>query len=243
MIILPISDLHGKLPNIDKEFDLMLICGDVCPAYCHGKMFQKDWLFNEFSDWINGLPFKDEYSKVIMVFGNHDFYGEIMDNDEYDLFDEKTDFRVEILQHESAIFQNKEGMVSLFGTSYCKIFGGWAYMIDNKSLNEKFSEIPENLDILISHDSPTTNKLGAILEGMWYNEDTGNEILSKHIERANPKLFFSGHFHSGNHNFEKIGDTWMANVSIVNENYEFANKLLYVDYNPVEQTVVNFEYV
>lgn len=243
MIILAISDLHGILPHIDKEFDLMLICGDVCPTYCHGKLFQKDWLFNEFAEWIKGLPFKDEYSKVIMVFGNHDFYGEVMDNDDYDLFDEKTDFRTEILQHEQTTFQNKEGFVSIFGTPYCKIFGRWAYMIDDKSLDEKFSEILENLDILISHDSPTINKLGAILDARWYKETTGNQILAKHIERAKPKLFFSGHFHSGNHNFEKVGETWMANVSIVDEDYKFVNKLLYVNYDLINKQIIDFLYI
>lgn len=243
MTILPISDLHGILPHIDKEFDLMLICGDVCPTYCHGKLFQKDWLFNEFAEWIKGLPFMDEYSKVIMVFGNHDFYGEVMDNDDYDLFDEKTDFRVEILQHEQTTFQNKEGFVSIFGTPYCKIFGRWAYMVNDDFLNEKFSEIPYDLDILISHDSPTINNLGSIFDWRWYNETTGNNVLATHIKRANPKLFFSGHFHTGNHNFEKVDNTWMANVAIVDEDYEFTHKILYVDYNINKKEITGFEYV
>ena len=34
------SDLHGYLPEITKEFDLLLICGDVCPAHDHYYAFQ-----------------------------------------------------------------------------------------------------------------------------------------------------------------------------------------------------------
>lgn len=40
----------------------------------------------------------------------------------------------------------------VFETLYCKIFGNWAFMCENKTLKEKFSEIPEELDILMNHD-------------------------------------------------------------------------------------------
>ena len=243
MTILPISDLHGTLPKVEREFDLMLICGDICPFMKGGTKFQKEWIFNEFVNWINNLPYKDEYSKVLMVFGNHDFYGEMMEESDLSDLTLKSGNRLIVLQNNSYLFSNNEGAVNVFGTPYCSIFGTWAYMIDDKTLDEKFSKIPYDLDILISHDSPTINKLGAILDWRRYNETTGNKVLTKHIERTKPKLFFSGHFHTGNHNFEKVGDTWMANVSILDEDYEFVNKLLCVDYDVKEKTVTNFEYI
>ena len=59
-----------------------------------------------------------------------------------------------------------------------------------------------------------------------------------------PKMFFSGHFHSGNHKVEKIEDIWMANVSIVNERYNPVNPILCVDYDPeIELNANNFTYL
>ena len=36
----------------------------------------------------------------------------------------------------------------VFETLYCKIFGNWAFMCENKTLKE----IPEELNILMNHD-------------------------------------------------------------------------------------------
>ena len=243
MIILPISDLHGILPRIERKFDLMLICGDVCPLMKQGTRFQKDWIFHEFLDWINSLPYKDEYSKVVMVFGNHDFYGETMPYSDMSDLMGMSNTRLVILQNQQYLFACNEGFAHIFGTPYCKIFGKWAYMVNDDILNEKFTEIPYDLDILISHDSPTINNLGSILDWRWYNETTGNNVLARHVKRAKPKLLFSGHFHTGNHNFEKVDETWMANVAIVDEDYEFTHKILYVDYDANKKEVISFEYV
>jgi Icc-related predicted phosphoesterase len=46
------SDLHGNLPVIVEDFDLMLICGDIVPVHDHYYSFQKEWVENEFIEWI-----------------------------------------------------------------------------------------------------------------------------------------------------------------------------------------------
>ena len=77
-------------------------------------------------------------------------------------------------------------------------------MVSNDKLEEKYSEIPEGTDILISHDSPTINNLGLIQEGWNEGVDAGNIVLDKYIRERKPRYFFSGHIHSGNHNFEDV---------------------------------------
>jgi Icc-related predicted phosphoesterase len=129
--------------------------------------------------------------------------------------------------------------LTIFGTPYCSIFGNWAFMINDDALDKKFSQIPEGVDILVSHDSPNIGKIGAILEGVWKNDTTGNKILAKHIERVHPKLFVSGHFHSGNHDVQKIGNTYAANVSYINEDYYPTYPILKISYN--EETRNFFE--
>lgn len=235
MNIIASSDFHGCLPEIEKPFDLFLIAGDVCPAHSHYYAFQKEWLMTEFVEWVKSLPLKNPWSSVVLVPGNHDYALERMSHAEFMEMEHACNGRLKILRHDECEFDYpvSDGLDSLkiFGTPYCSIFGNWAFMVSDETLEKKFSQIPEGIDILVSHDSPNVGKLGAILEGPWKSDTTGNKILPKHIERVHPKVFVSGHFHSGNHEVQKLGDTFAANVSYVNEDYEPAYPVLEIPYN------------
>ena len=76
MTIIATSDLHGTLPKIKTEFDLLLICGDICSVWNHSRHYQEEWLNNDFADWIKSLPYKNTLSRVVCIAGNHDFYFE-----------------------------------------------------------------------------------------------------------------------------------------------------------------------
>ncbi len=237
MKVLVTSDTHGYLPEIIEPLDLLLICGDVCPAHDHYFSYQKSWFMTKFVDWVNSLPFADEWSRVVLTWGNHDYVGErLMDTDIEDISN-LTNGRLIILKNETYHFvykdeDGKQQTLTIFGTPYCKIFGNWAFMVSDTKLHEKYSKIPEGVDILISHDSPTINRLGMIQEGWNAGVDAGNLILDQYIRSRKPKYFFSGHIHSGNHVFElvNVNETdpvdkedevfvKMANVSYINERY------------------------
>ena len=241
------SDLHGYLPEIKEPFDLGLVCGDVCPAHDHYFKYQKEWFETVFVAWVNQLPYKNQCSKIVLVWGNHDFVGERLTKADIEALRLKTGGRLVILKNSKYEFEYVEGedetnikTVKIFGTPYCKIFGSWAFMVSNDKLEEKYSEIPEGTDILISHDSPTINNLGLIQEGWNEGVDAGNIVLDKYIRERKPRYFFSGHIHRGNHNFEGVnvnegvGDeeiiVKMANVSYVNERYNPVNDILWFDY-------------
>lgn len=236
MNIIASSDFHGQLPYITEKFDLFLVPGDVCPTHDHFYSFQKEWLMTTFAEWVKTLPFANPWSKVILTPGNHDFGLERMTRAELTELEMKCEGRLKILRHDMYEFEFpvSDGLDSLtiFGTPYCSIFDNWAFMINDESLDKKFSQIPEGVDILMSHDSPNIGKLGAILEGPWKNDNTGNAVLAKHIERIHPKLFVSGHFHSGNHELQTIFDgVKAANVSYVDEDYYPAYQPLVVEYD------------
>lgn len=248
MKIIATSDLHGYLPNIKEEFDLLLICGDVCPATNHSLAYQHLWCTEIFIKWLNELPYRDGSSHVVMVWGNHDFIGESeLFHMNKDIFD-KTNGRVWVLNHEGARFTFSDDgknaySVQIFGTPYCAQFFNWAFMKDNKFLKKAFSEIPEGYDILITHDSPSMWLFGEIKEGKYKSKDTGNKLLGPHILRAKPKMYFSGHFHSGEHEFAERDGIWGANVSFVNESYRPVNPLLKIEFDLKTKSVINHEYI
>lgn len=244
--ILATSDLHGNLPNIVEPFDLLILAGDICPATNHNIDFQHDWATSVFVDWLNNLPYKDANSKVVMIWGNHDFWAEADEFSSYGIED-LTKHKVKVLQNTAYEFEYpvSDGLdnLKIFGTPYCSVFYNWAFMIPDDKLEEKFSEIPENTDILISHDSPNIYKLGAIQEGPYKSDTTGNKVLPKHLERVKPMMYFCGHFHSGNHDFEERNGTWMANVSYVNERYKPVNPILSIDYDEENRKIIGHEYL
>lgn len=225
MTIKVFSDCHGYLPNISSEFDLLLIAGDITPAKWGfgSKKVQWDWLINEFKDWFTSLPFKTSASKVFLIPGNHDKVFENITEAERLELKLILGSHFELLIHEEKTFEYLENddlkQLRIFGTPYCKMFGSWSFMKYNSFLEKAFSEIPENLDILITHDPPTLNDMGKITQGRQTGKEAGNEILSKYILEKKPKYVFSGHIHSGNHNFEEVNGIKMANVAHVDETY------------------------
>lgn len=235
MKIIASSDFHGMLPNVNDSFDLFLIAGDICPVECHELSFQDEWLHNEFIEWVNKLPFKNEFSKVVMTWGNHDFYGDNCTKQDIEGIERMCNYRLKILSNESYDFEFpvSDGVDSLkiFGSPYCSRFYNWAFMEKYDILEKLYSEAKEGTDIMLFHDSPNRYGLGDITQGIWKKSGTGNEILFDHIERVKPKLFVSGHFHSGNHSIQDINGTKMANVSYVNEDYQPYWGILQIEYD------------
>ena len=233
--ILASSDFHGFLPEISEPFDLFLICGDICPVECHGNKFQDDWIHNDFVSWINSLPFKNPWSKIVMTPGNHDFIFTKYSKEDCEGIERMCNNKLVILIHESYDFEFpvSDGIDSLkiFASPYCSIFGRWAFMKDDETLDKLFHEIPEDTDILVCHDSPNVHGLGDITQGNWKQSGTGDKMLYSQIKRVNPKLFVCGHFHSGNHELIEDEGIIMSNVSYINEDYEPYWPILELNYD------------
>jgi Icc-related predicted phosphoesterase len=219
MKICALSDLHGTLLPVEDYFEpceLVCICGDIVPLniQTNNKKTMK-WLVNKFKPWCESLP----CDKVIFIAGNHDFGFSNLDF-MYTLFPK--DKKVTYLFHENYIYTSKSGKeYSIFGTPYCKLFGNWAYMESDSVLDNLFKDIPENLDILLTHDQPYG--WGDILldDVIWNTGDhIGNKPLTKAVMQKQPKYMFTAHLHSTTHECVEIGTTKRYNVSIKNEKYD-----------------------
>lgn len=219
MKVVAMSDLHGTLLPVEdiEPCELVCISGDIVPLNVQANSRKtKSWLRNKFKPWCESLP----CDKVVFIAGNHDFYLQDLDF-MYSVFPK--DGKVTYLFHEGYTYTSKDGKeYSIFGTPYCKIFGNWAFMDTNERLIELYEDIPENLDILLTHDQPYG--WGDILEQLitpWADSShIGNQPLAQAILKKQPKYLFCGHLHSTTHNCVEIGKTKRYNVSIKDERYD-----------------------
>ena len=208
MIITAISDMHGNLVDIPK-CDVLCICGDIVGLNDQRSMdASKHWFENRFVNWINKLP----CDKVLVIPGNHDFYIEecytnsngLNDTLLFDI-ETKTNNKLKFLIDISFIYEG----LKFYGTPWINRIRSrsyWAFEPDqyyDNLLETKFSKIPIDTDILISHDNP-------------YN----NETLSKYS--MNAKYHFYGHWHEGVTSEKRN----RYNCSLLNDSY-------YLKYKPV----------
>lgn len=231
--IIAFSDPHSKLPVITEPFDLMLIGGDICPAYNHYYNFQREWLSTVFVKWVLNLPFANKDSKVIFIAGNHDYYLYNEPNpNKGDYSSIYTDIlkpcggRLVYLEDDEYIFskENEDGTIEtlkIYGTPWCKIFGNWAFMRNDEKLAQYYDNIPEDLDILLTHDAPDIQGCGKITLGPFVGENAGNKVLARVIKKKEPKYCFFGHIHSASHTLTKVyrKNTYIRGISILDEDY------------------------
>lgn len=219
MKICAISDQHGYLPNISK-CDIFIIGGDICPVNNHKIKFQREWLLREFNPWIKNIDAKYKF----IVFGNHDFIGQEQPDIKYSL-------NCVVLYHEVIEIEG----IKIWGSPWTRKFFDWAFNMSAKDLYKLHKNIPK-CDIIVTHGPPygfgdivnrSIKKDGIVIKR--WQTNAGSPGLIRNILQNEPKLVIGGHLHSGN-GVRKLGNTTIANVSIVNEAYKLC-------YNPFEYEI------
>ena len=118
------SDFHGLLTFEIEPCDLLLIAGDLLPAY-HDKFLstnlQIDWIENEFKPWLKSQPVKE----TVFCAGNHDWLGEI-DNSYF----RKIGKKVHYLEDEEITIQG----IRIYGTPQTIEFNDWAFGKSEESI-------------------------------------------------------------------------------------------------------------
>lgn len=222
--ICALSDMHGQLVNIEP-CDLVLICGDsVSLKMQRYDESTEEWYRGVFKNWAENLPCE----KVLWIAGNHDYMEGKADR--YREMFTKVD-KVTYLEDDGYIYQKGDESLKIWGTPWCKKFGTWHFMAKPEILKEKFSLIPEGLDILITHDAP----LGCsdvLLDKScfwWTPNHIGNPELAEAIKEKKPRYHFSGHLHSCLKEVIEWEGVKHANVSILGEDYVIDSEPLYLD--------------
>lgn len=206
MRIVATADLHGNLPDI-PECDLLLIGGDVCPVENHDESYQSLWLVAEFRPWLLRQPARH----AVWIAGNHDFVCQM------------EGFEVEPEKFGATYLQDSlleiEGL-RIWGTPWVRTIPRWAFHLTDAEAGERFRQIPESADIVLSH-----GPVAGIFDDV-QGESTGSSALASQLQRVSPALFVSGHIHECGGMVRQIGDTTFVNASRMDG-----------DFNPVHSPI------
>lgn len=207
MKIAAFSDCHWLYKDIKKfpKADILIFAGDWCGS---------GFYMNETTDFIEWFK-KLKYRNKVVVPGNHDRFCEWNMSLCKDLF---KDAGINLLIDEQI---NIEG-VSIYGTPWCPFFNHWAFMKPDEDLKDIFKQIPNNLDVLVTHTPPM---------GICDPTNYGSESLRKQLPNINPKIHIFGHNHGG-YGYQETINTKFYNVSVcsdADEKHDYDYKLI----NPI----------
>jgi Icc-related predicted phosphoesterase len=211
--IVALSDTH-KQESLVKvpECDILIHAGDNdCESL-------KDLI--KFANWFKSQKAKHH----VYVPGNHDFYTQ---NDYNTAKLYLQEHNIHFLVDKAVTLEN----LKIYGSPWCKRFYDWAWMLGHEEIKEKWDLIPNDVDILVTHNPPYK-----ILDQERRGAFCGCEHLLKRVKEIKPKIHIFGHIHEGygikpqvwgNYciDLSLIKDkTFFVNASQTNEYYDLINK-------------------
>ena len=228
MRILALSDTHGQLGGISlAEVDVAFFAGDVAPLKGRGPWHVYDqvkWMNGPFAKWCFSWP----ECRIIVVPGNHDFFPIAKERFGDKLSGKDLSLRLPenatmLVDSETVVESRDGGKLHVYGTPWVPIIShSWAFEAEHDRLKEKFSKIPEGLDVLVTHGPPRNGNMDVSMQWGAAGERYGSSELLEAVAEKKPKMLFCGHIHSGDHGLNDIYGTKAWNVSRVDERYEIA---------------------
>lgn len=224
MRLLLLSDLHGSLPVLppQKEWDLCLIAGDICPDLTSRYMVERHerailqarWMNTTFDPWLPILSF--------FTWGNHDRVGVEFPH----LLTRKLQNRIMV----DRLLHVGGDDLSIWFSPWSNSFG-WtqAFMKEPHLLAAHYDLIPKGTDVIVSH-APPYGILDTVAPGA---KHLGSRELLLAIDYVRPKVVVCGHIHGGygrGELFMPDGEiVEVRNVSHMTEQYAPLNRPIIVE--------------
>jgi Icc-related predicted phosphoesterase len=213
---------HNKLNGFLPGGDILLHAGDIS-----SRGYTQEII--DFMDWYDKI---NNYDHKVFIAGNHDFG--FQDNSEKVkglLTSYKT---IEYLQDELLMVGEDYGnMIKIWGSPWQPEFHNWAFNLPRgERIKEKWDMIPLDTDILITHGPP----FGKLDYVPYNNMNVGCEELLLKVEEIKPKIHIFGHIHEG-YGYVFDGNTHYINAAVLNGRYEFRNKPLTIDWDPITNEI------
>jgi Icc-related predicted phosphoesterase len=213
MRIVVVSDTHGKHREIGPlHGDVLIHCGDLSNGigYDIDELDDSDRNLIDLDNWFG----EQKFHRILCIGGNHDF-----------LVQERSDRGMAIFQNaiylQDASYEY-EG-VSFYGSPWIPELFGWAFYLDSVDLRAKWSMIPEQTDVLITHSPPK-----GILDRNTHGKSCGCSDLRDRVEEVRPRLHCFGHVH-GSAGMTELNGVTFLNAAMVNRKYEIAREPLKLD--------------
>ena len=156
MRIVALSDQHGHLPAI-PPCDLLIIAGDVCPdrvgafLAAHDPDQQEAWFNRNVRPWLAGTA----ASHKILTWGNHDWCGQARSFHRDSPANASTTGLQILIDTATSVPAGPDGnAVTVWATPWSSQFMNWAFMKPPADLEGVYAQIPEHIDILVSHQPP-----------------------------------------------------------------------------------------
>ena len=217
-----ISDTHSKHKQITKDLpggDILLHAGDM------SSMGYKQEIL-DFLKWFADI---DNYDTKAFIAGNHDWG--FQDSPEWcsDKIKEYEDKLIYLQDNLHVIGEDYSTAIKIYGSPWQPEFFNWAFNLprNGTELTEKWGQIPENTDILITH-GPAWGYVDTILG---QTQHLGCELLAERIKVVKPKIHLCGHIHTGR-GYMFDGTTHYINAAVLNERYIYTQNPLTADWNP-----------
>lgn len=213
MKIVCISDLHTYMAQVVvPPCDLVICSGDV-------SFMGEENEVRMFLTWFSLLPVKHR----VFVAGNHDF---LFEKNPVHAAAMLSEFRgITYLENSSVIIDG----LKIWGSPWTPEFHNWAFNANSDKRRSIWSQIPDDVDILITHGPP----MGILDKLSGTNESVGCPHLAKNVVRIKPKLHVFGHIHEGYGMVERDGVIYI-NASTCNLDYKPVNKPVIIDIEMTE---------
>lgn len=204
MKIWHISDTHTYhgLLTVPEGIDMVIHSGDATnPRVPYAS--EQEML--NFISWYSSLPIKHK----VFVAGNHDLCIERN-------FITKIDFMKNGIVYLENDYIEVEGL-KIWGSPFTPSFGeGWAFNKKRSALHDLWKQIPDDVDIVVTHGPPK-----GILDLAYHQlnciEFCGDEALRKRMYLLNPKLCLFGHIHN-NDDIINAGTMKLSNHNTIYSN-------------------------
>ena len=200
MRLVVVSDTHGRHEELGiLEGDVLIHCGDACNG------FQRD---PEDVDRLDSWFGRQQFDVILCTGGNHDF-----------AFEKRRSVGREVLQN--AIFLEDSrfemGGVNFYGSPWTPELEGWAFYLKPELAETRWSQIPADTDVLITHTPPA-----GVLDSNSSGKQCGCPHLRDRITEVRPSIHCFGHVHASAGTHSADGIQYM-NASMVSSRYRIVH--------------------
>ena len=175
MRIVIVADTHTYHDTLGVlEGDILLHCGDLC----YGMLATKKQL-DDADRWLG----KQKFKTIVCIGGNHDRP-----------IQRRVRSSVKPVLHNAIYLQDEEIVVEglkIYGTPWIPLLAMWSFYLNDESLRQKWAQIPNDVDILMTHTPPK----GILDFSNMTKTPAGCPHLAERVAQIKPKIHCFGHIH------------------------------------------------